>query len=51
VSPVVGRQGEWYEVRLSPELRETGMVMRWYEDEETGCVHQSQMELVEEPGS
>lgn len=45
---VVGRQGEWLEVELSAELRQTGMVMRWYYDEERGWVHQSQVEPVEE---
>ena len=30
VLPVVSRQGEWLEVELSPELKETGMVLRWY---------------------
>lgn len=44
---VVGRRGEWFEVELSPELRETGMVMRWYENEERGWVHESTVELVE----
>ena len=44
---VVGRRGEWFEVELSPGLRETGMVMRWYENEERGWVHESTVELVE----
>ena len=44
---VVGRRGEWFEVELSPELKETGMVVRWYENEERGWVHESTVELVE----
>jgi hypothetical protein len=60
VLPVIGRQGEWVQVELSPELRETGMVMRWYEDrheivrrgqlitiggDDTGWMHDSTVEL------
>jgi hypothetical protein len=56
VLPIVGRRGEWVQVQLSPQLRETGMVIRWYEgrhelrhggetsvigDEETGWMHDS----------
>lgn len=56
VLPVIGRRGEWVQVRLSPELRKTGMVMRWYEgkheiirrgrritigDEDSGWMHDS----------
>jgi len=48
VLPVVGRQGEWLEVELSPELRETGMVVRWYNDEKRGWIHESTVELVED---
>ena len=59
--PVIGRQGEWVQVRLSPELRETGMVVRWYEgrhelirrgeritigDEDNGWMHDSTVEIV-----
>jgi hypothetical protein len=59
--PVIGRRGEWVQVRLSPELRETGMVMRWYEgkrelvrrgevitigDEDSGWMHDSTVEIV-----
>ncbi|HEY5623770.1 MAG TPA: hypothetical protein VIV14_08405 [Gammaproteobacteria bacterium] len=62
VLTVVGRRGEWIEVALSPELRETGMVMRWYEgrhaivrrgvpitvgDEESGWMHDSTVEVVD----
>jgi hypothetical protein len=56
VLPVIGRRGEWVEVELSPELRKTGIVIRWYEgkhelvrrnrritigDEKSGWMHDS----------
>jgi uncharacterized protein YgiM (DUF1202 family) len=41
VLPIVGRRGEWVQVQLSPELRKTGMVMRWYADEKSGWMHDS----------
>ena len=62
VLPIVGRRGEWVQVRLSPELRQTGMVMRWYEgrhelirrgeritigDEDTGWMHDSTVQITE----
>ncbi len=43
--PVVGRRGEWIEVTLSPELRKVGTPMRWYENERTGFVHESTVEM------
>lgn len=61
VLPIIGRRGEWVQVRLSPELRETGMVMRWYEgkheiidggervtigDEDNGWMHDSTVEII-----
>jgi hypothetical protein len=61
VLPIIGRRGEWVQVRLSPELRETGIVMRWYEgrhefvrrgevitvgDEDSGWMHDSTVELI-----
>ena len=60
VLPVIGRRGEWVQVQLSPELRATGIVMRWYEgrhsffndgeiitigDEESGWMHDSTVEI------
>lgn len=42
--PVVGRRGEWIEVALSPDLRRSGVPMRWYKDERTGFVHESTIE-------
>ena len=62
VLPVIGRRGEWVQVRLSSELRQTGMVMRWYEgrheiirrgarmatgDEDSGWMHDSTVEITE----
>jgi uncharacterized protein YgiM (DUF1202 family) len=44
VLPVTGRRGEWIQVRLSPDLRRVGTVMRWYRNEETGFVHESTVE-------
>ena len=46
VLPVLARRGEWVQVGLSPELRKTGMVMRWYKNESNGWVHDSMLEVV-----
>ena len=46
VMPMVARRGEWLQVLLSPELRKTGMVMRWYQNEGSGWVHDSMVEFV-----
>ena len=61
VLPVIGRRGEWVRVQLSPELRETGIVLRWYKgrhsffndgeiitigDEESGWMHDSTVEVM-----
>jgi uncharacterized protein YgiM (DUF1202 family) len=43
---VLGRDKEWVQVQLSPELRKTGMVMRWYKNEDRGWMHDSTVELV-----
>lgn len=60
VLPIIGRRGEWVQVRLSPELRETGLIIRWYEgrhelirrgervtigDEDSGWMHDSTVEI------
>lgn len=60
VLPIIGRKGEWVQVQLSPELRKTGMVMRWYVgkrvidyrgrkvtigDEDSGWMHDSTVEI------
>jgi uncharacterized protein YgiM (DUF1202 family) len=46
VLPVLARRGEWVQVGLSPELRKTGMVMRWYKNENNGWIHDSMIEVV-----
>jgi hypothetical protein len=45
----IRRDGEWIQVRLTPELRKTGMVMRWYKNEDRGWVHDSTVEAVKAP--
>lgn len=47
--PVVKRQGEWLQVKLSPELRRIGIPMRWYKNEDLGFVHQSTVEVRQGP--
>ena len=62
VLPIIGRRGEWVQVQLSPELRKTGIVTRWYEgkreiirrgrritigDEDSGWMHDSTVEITE----
>jgi hypothetical protein len=49
ILPVLGRRGEWVQVGLSPALRRTGMVMRWYKNETNGWIHDSMLEVVK-PG-
>jgi uncharacterized protein YgiM (DUF1202 family) len=49
ILPVLARRGEWIQVGLSPELRKTGMVMRWYKSENNGWVHDSMVDAVK-PG-
>jgi hypothetical protein len=44
VLPVVGRDGEWIEIALAPELRSVGTPMRWYRNERSGFVHESTVE-------
>jgi uncharacterized protein YgiM (DUF1202 family) len=44
--PVLARRGEWIQVGLSPELRKSGMVMRWYKNENNGWLHDSMIEVV-----
>jgi hypothetical protein len=44
--PVLARRGEWIHVGLSPELRKTGIVMRWYKNENNGWIHDSMVEVV-----
>ena len=49
VLPVLARRGEWVQVGLSPALRKTGMVMRWYKNENSGWIHDSMLDVVK-PG-
>lgn len=49
VLPLVGRQGEWIQVGLAPELRKTGIPMRWYKDEGAGFVHESTVDVRKGP--
>jgi tetratricopeptide (TPR) repeat protein len=46
VLPVLARRGEWIQAGLSPELRKTGKVMRWYKNENNGWIHDSMIEIV-----
>ena len=46
VLPVLARRGEWVQVGLSPELKKTGMVMRWYKNENNGWIHDSLLDVV-----
>lgn len=41
VMPVLGRRGEWVQVRLTHELRKTSIVIRWYKNEDNGWMHDS----------
>lgn len=45
VLPVLARRGEWVQVRLTPELRKTSIVMRWYKNEDNGWMHDSTVEI------
>jgi hypothetical protein len=49
VLPVLARRGEWVQGGLSPELRKTGMVMRWYKNENNGWIHDSMLDALK-PG-
>jgi len=59
--PIIGRRGEWVQVQLSPELRNTSMIIRWYAEpheivrrgeritiggDQTGWMHDSTVEIV-----
>lgn len=46
VLPVLARRGEWIQVGVSPELRKTGIVMRWYKNESNGWIHDSLLDAV-----
>jgi hypothetical protein len=49
VLPVLARRGEWIQVALTPDLRKTGMVMRWYKNENNGWIHDSMLDVLK-PG-
>jgi uncharacterized protein YgiM (DUF1202 family) len=49
ILPVLARRGEWVQVGLSADLRKTGMVMRWYKNENNGWIHDSMLDIVK-PG-
>ena len=46
VMPMIGRRGEWIQVQLAPELRKTGILMRWYKNETSGWMHDSTVEFL-----
>lgn len=43
---VTGRDKEWIQVALTPAMRKTGIVVRWYRDETRGWLHDSTVEVV-----
>jgi hypothetical protein len=47
--PVVKRVGEWLQVKLTADLRTTGIPMRWYKNEDLGFVHESTVEVIKGP--
>jgi hypothetical protein len=44
---VLARDKEWVQVQLTPALRTTGMVMRWYKNEDRGWMHDASLVAVE----
>lgn len=46
VLTVLARDKEWIQVRLTPDLRERSMVMRWYKNEDRGWMHDSTVEVL-----
>ena len=44
--PMVGRRGEWIQVQLSPEIRMSGIPMRWYKNQTGGWMHDSTVEFL-----
>jgi len=43
---VTGRDKEWIQVALTPEVRKTGIVVRWYRNETRGWMHDSTVQVV-----
>jgi hypothetical protein len=46
VLTVLARDKEWVQVQLTPQLRKTGLVMRWYQNEDRGWMHDSTVTAV-----
>jgi hypothetical protein len=46
VLDVLARDGEWLQVQLTPDMRKTGLVFRWYKNEDRGWMHDSTVEVV-----
>src|SRR5262245_26506131 len=46
VLSMIGRRGEWIQVQLTPQIRKTGIVMRWYKNETSGWMHDSTVEFL-----
>lgn len=46
VLTVLARDKEWVQVRLTPELRTRGMLMRWYQNEDRGWMHDSTVDVL-----
>jgi hypothetical protein len=43
---VTGRDKEWIQVALTPDVRKTGIVVRWYHNETRGWLHDSTVQVV-----
>ena len=44
---VLARNKEWLQVEITPAMRKTGMVMRWYKNEDRGWMHDSTVEAIQ----
>ena len=44
VLEIIDRRGEWVAVRLTSEMRQRGIVLRWYRNEDVGWMHESTVE-------
>jgi len=47
VFEVTGRDKEWIQVALTPEVRKTGIVVRWYRNETRGWMHDSTVQVID----
>jgi hypothetical protein len=43
---VTGRDKEWIQVALTPAMRKSGIVVRWYRNETRGWLHDSTVQVV-----